>query len=242
MRNILAQAVTLRRWRRYPEYPKWTSTASLMVLSCQTNDWGDTLVQRLHRLLRRVSALLRGKPYLPPHLSVGEAAWIAPTAYIDWNHAAHVTIEDHVVLAPHSAVLAHDASSAMSTGLMWVAPIHLKRYCYIGYRAIVLPGVTVGEHAIVGAGAVVSRDVPDGAVVAGVPARQIGIVADLEQHRLSLAAEQGVFPTDLFTRTPIDEERLRILREAAQAGGYFTGGIPLATEYRRYPLEDVETV
>jgi maltose O-acetyltransferase len=45
---------------------------------------------------------------------------------------------------------------------------------WIGYRAIVLPGVSIGEGAVVGAGAVVSRDVPPFTIVAGNPARPIG--------------------------------------------------------------------
>lgn len=51
--------------------------------------------------------------------------------------------------------------------------ILVKRDAWIGARASILPGVTIGEGAIVGTGAVVTRDVPDGAVVAGVPAKAI---------------------------------------------------------------------
>lgn len=47
-------------------------------------------------------------------------------------------------------------------------------YVWIGYRAIVLPGVTIGEGAVIAAGAVVTKDVPDYAIVGGNPARQIG--------------------------------------------------------------------
>ncbi|MEG2567803.1 MAG: DapH/DapD/GlmU-related protein, partial [Acinetobacter sp.] len=51
--------------------------------------------------------------------------------------------------------------------------IHLKQNCSIGANATLLPGITVGRHAMVGAGAVVSKDVPDYAVVVGNPAKVI---------------------------------------------------------------------
>ncbi len=51
--------------------------------------------------------------------------------------------------------------------------MHLKRNCWIGAGATILPGVTVGENAMVAAGAVVSKDVEPNTVVGGVPARLI---------------------------------------------------------------------
>jgi acetyltransferase-like isoleucine patch superfamily enzyme len=58
-----------------------------------------------------------------------------------------------------------------------VAPVRLLRGCYLGAGAMILPGVTVGEKAVVGAGAVVTRDVPPGVLVAGVPARVVREIA-----------------------------------------------------------------
>lgn len=52
-------------------------------------------------------------------------------------------------------------------------PVHIKKNVWIGVNVTILPGVTVGENAVIGAGAVVTHDVPDNAVVVGNPARVI---------------------------------------------------------------------
>jgi hypothetical protein len=52
-------------------------------------------------------------------------------------------------------------------------PVVIRRKAWIGAGAIILPGVTVGENAIVAAGAVVTKDVPDNTIVAGVPAKTL---------------------------------------------------------------------
>lgn len=58
-----------------------------------------------------------------------------------------------------------------------VGKVDIRDNVFVGHQAMILPGVTIGPNAIVGAGAVVARDVPPGAIVAGVPAQQIGTVA-----------------------------------------------------------------
>lgn len=89
-----------------------------------------------------------------------------------------VKIEDNVFIGhnvsfindkyPHSA----NADGSLQTEADWhVVPTLVKKGASIGTSATILCGVTIGENAIVGAGSVVTRDVPDNAVVAGNPAR-----------------------------------------------------------------------
>jgi UDP-2-acetamido-3-amino-2,3-dideoxy-glucuronate N-acetyltransferase len=94
-----------------------------------------------------------------------------------------VTIEDGVFIG-HGVMFTNDMypSSVNPDGSMQVAddwtclPTLVRRHVSIGSNATLLCGIVVGEHALIGAGAVVTRDVPDYAVVAGVPARVIGDV------------------------------------------------------------------
>jgi acetyltransferase-like isoleucine patch superfamily enzyme len=88
-----------------------------------------------------------------------------------------VLIEDKVTISMRVTLLTHTHAgrSPLSESRIqpMYAPIHLRSGCYLGAGAIILPGVTVGEQAVVGAGAVVTKDVPAGNVVAGSPAREL---------------------------------------------------------------------
>src|SRR5262249_20291477 len=88
-----------------------------------------------------------------------------------------VTIEDEVFVG-HGVIFINDPyPRATSSGRLqneadWqVIPTLVKRGASIGSGAVILSGVTIGEEALVGAGAVVTRDVPDYSIVVGVPAR-----------------------------------------------------------------------
>ena len=85
-----------------------------------------------------------------------------------------ITIEDGVFIAPDVKILTegHPEDPALRHTLV-TAPIHIGRNVWIGAGAMILPGVTIGENAIIAAGAVVNRDVPANMIVGGVPAREL---------------------------------------------------------------------
>ena len=92
-----------------------------------------------------------------------------------------VTIEDGVFIG-HGVMFINDRfprataeGGTLQTEADWQCiPTRVKKGASIGSGAVILCGVTIGENALVGAGAVVTKDVPDNAVVAGVPARLRG--------------------------------------------------------------------
>lgn len=95
---------------------------------------------------------------------IGRSTKIQAFAYIPTG----VVIEDECFIGPH-AVFTNDKYPP-SHGRNW-EKILVKKGAVIGAGAILLPGITIGEHANVAAGAVVTKDVPEGATVMGNPAR-----------------------------------------------------------------------
>ena len=85
-----------------------------------------------------------------------------------------ITIEDEVLIGPQVKLVTenHPLDPATRKGLI-TKPILIMRNAWIGAGATILPGVTVGENAVVAAGAVVSKDVPANTVVGGIPAKLI---------------------------------------------------------------------
>ncbi|MDE6550936.1 MAG: sugar O-acetyltransferase [Clostridia bacterium] len=85
-----------------------------------------------------------------------------------------ITIGDNVLIGPQVviATINHDMSPSMRDN-MYPAPVNIGNRVWIGAHATILQGVSIGDNAIVGAGAVVTKDVPADAVVVGVPAKII---------------------------------------------------------------------
>ena len=83
-----------------------------------------------------------------------------------------ITIEDDTMLAANVRLISnnHDLDKR---SVITCLSIHIKRNCWIGAGATILRGITIGENSVVGAGAVVTKDVPDNVIVAGNPAKII---------------------------------------------------------------------
>ena len=102
---------------------------------------------------------------------IGKNCKISKSAIIDRAHPKGVHIGDNTRVLIEAMILAHDYSrGALEGNNMW-CDTYIGKNCVIGGRAMIMPGVKIGDHVYVAGGAVVSRSVPDHCVVAGNPAR-----------------------------------------------------------------------
>jgi acetyltransferase-like isoleucine patch superfamily enzyme len=163
-----------------PQYPKVQEIVSRTIqLSAALNTSTD-----INQIRERLSQII-GTPldesttvFAPFYTNFGRFTQIGKNVFI--NHACSfldmggITLEDHVLLGPKVNLITenHPVDPANRRALI-CKPIVIKRNAWIGAAATILPGVTIGENAIVAAGAVVSRNVPANTVVGGVPAKFI---------------------------------------------------------------------
>lgn len=122
------------------------------------------------------------RPFLMRRMGchVGKGCFIGDHVRIDSGHADMITLEDNVSIAGGSRLLCHQrdfrnyriGDDYMQLGYI-IKPILLKKGCLIGMESFVMPGVTVGEGAIVGAGSLVTKDIPAWTIATGRPAKVI---------------------------------------------------------------------
>lgn len=120
--------------------------------------------------------------------SVGKNVFIGSNVWIDSGHADKIILEDHVHIAGECTLLCHQRNlSNYCVGDDYaklgykIEKIHLKKGCLIGQRTMVMPGVTIGEGAIVGAYSLVTKDIPAWTIATGRPAKVVKIIPDRQK-------------------------------------------------------------
>jgi len=116
--------------------------------------------------------------FTPIYINCGKYINIGKNVFINFDCTflalGGITIEDDVLIGPKVSLITenHPINPQERKGLI-VKPIHIKKNAWIGANTTILPGVTIGENAVIAAGAVVSKDVPDHTIVGGIPAKFI---------------------------------------------------------------------
>jgi len=114
--------------------------------------------------------------FTPFHINYGKNTQIGKNVFINFDcvflDLGGITIEDGVLIAPKVSLLSegHPISPEQRHSLV-PKHIHIKKNAWIGTNATILHGVTIGQNAVIAAGSVVTKDVPDNVVVGGIPAQ-----------------------------------------------------------------------
>lgn len=173
---------------RYMMFCAKTTQESMKIMMDLNNQYHTS------REIQELFAKLTGQPVdrtlnlMPPfHADFGKNIHIGKFVFINagcsFQDQGGITIGDGCLLG-HNTVIAtlnHDENPARRNDLI-PAPVVIGNRVWIGSNATILPGVTIGDNAIVAAGAVVTKDVPPDTVVAGVPARILRKIRDKAQE------------------------------------------------------------
>lgn len=131
----------------------------------------DVLKEKLGILLHSSSNIVQ-----PFHIDVAAGLSIGQNVFINYNCSmmavGRIIIEDDVQIGPNVMIVTtnHDFNHRE---VVLHAPVIIKKGAWIGGRSLILPGVTIGENAVVAGGAVVTKDVEPNTIVGGNPARVI---------------------------------------------------------------------
>lgn len=109
--------------------------------------------------------------------TIGDGTWIGPFCLIDGSGGLVIGRSCDVAGGVH--IYTHSSASRCVTDravALEQSPVRIGDCTFIGANAVILMGVTIGDHCIIGAGSVVSTDLPNHSVAVGVPARVIGTV------------------------------------------------------------------
>jgi maltose O-acetyltransferase len=140
---------------------------------------GASPAERRELLKERLAFVGEGAMIRPPfHCDYGFNVTLGAGVFLNFNcvilDVVAVSIGDGTQIGPAVQILAADHPrdpAVRAAGLEFGRPIRIGRNVWIGGGAIILPGVSIGDDALIGAGSVVTRDVPAGATAFGNPAR-----------------------------------------------------------------------
>ena len=113
-------------------------------------------------------------------VAIGDDVFIGGACFLDSARPELILIADGVFLSGGVSIIAHSRPpDFLSEFIKYKAgKVYIKKGSWIGYNSTILPGITIGEGSIVGAGSVVTKDVPPYIVVAGNPAKKIRNLKD----------------------------------------------------------------
>lgn len=161
--------------------------------------------QRRQDLLRQMFAEIGENCYIEPPFHAnwgGHHVHFGKNVYSNFNLTlvddTHIYVGDYTMFGPNVTVATagHPLLPQLrQRGLQYNMPVHIGKNCWIGAGAILVPGVTIGDNVVVGAGSIVTKDLPDNVVAVGNPCR---ILRQVNEHDRQFYFKDRRIPKELL--------------------------------------------
>lgn len=152
-------------------------------------------------------------------LTIGRNFQFEKGMLIDKIYPHLIEIGDDVIFSADVKVLAHDAGLRNIMGIVRIGRVSIGNRVFVGLGTKILPNVKIGDDVIIGAGSVVSRDLPSGTVCAGVPAR---VLCTIEEYKKKILIHKNEYPIYEFENDTLKmtkEKRLQQKNELTNSIG-----------------------
>lgn len=158
--------------------------------------------------------------YIKVGMKIGKNCDINPGLVVDYSHCWLIEIGNNVTIAPQVYLLAHDASTKRFLDYTKIGKVVINDYAFVGARAIIMPGVTIGKNAIVAAGSVVTKSAPEDAVVGGNPAKIITTTSELMEKHSFLMNKSKVYDSSFTLKNISESQKKQMIEDLNKEMGY----------------------
>lgn len=151
--------------------------------------------EKRQALLKEMFAEIGENCYIEPPLHAnwgGYHTHFGDNVYVNFNLTlvddTHIYVGDNVMMGPNVVISSgtHPLEPSLrEKGLQYNLPIHIERNVWLGAGVIIMPGVTIGENSVIGAGSVVTKDIPANVVAVGSPCRVLREITDADIDKYS---------------------------------------------------------
>ncbi len=151
------------------------------------NHTRPTEMKRRQLILSQFLAEMGDNCYIEPplHANWGKHTHLGHNVYANFNLTlvddTHIYIGDHVMIGPNVtiATAGHPIEPQLRKKVaQFNIPVHIGNNVWIGAHSVILPGVSIGENTVIGAGSIVSKDIPENVVAVGNPCRVLRPISD----------------------------------------------------------------